>query len=52
MFTKYDKFIIAVLGVLIAILTRHYGSGSEAVQDLELVLTALGVYATPNKTIS
>lgn len=46
--TKYSKFIVVGVGVVIAILTRHYGAGSELVQDLVLIATAVGVYSVPN----
>lgn len=45
---SYNKTWVMLAGAVVTILSRHYGA-AEWLQDLELVLTALGVYQTPNK---
>lgn len=47
--SKYNKFIVAGIGVAIAILLRHFGATNVWVQDAILVATAFGVYQVPNK---
>lgn len=46
--TQYRKLIVALVGVAIAILTKHFGTDAEIVVDAELVATALGVWGVPN----
>lgn len=46
---KYNKFIIALAGAAILILSRHFGENSNLVQDIIGILAALGVYQVPNK---
>lgn len=48
MFTKYDKFLLAVLGAVVTVVETQYGT-NHWVMTAVAVLTALGVYATPNK---
>jgi hypothetical protein len=48
MFTKYDKFLVAVLGAVVTVVAQQYGS-NKYVGMAVAVLTALGVYVTPNK---
>lgn len=50
MFTKYDKFIIAVLGAVLTVVAQQYGS-NHYVQLTLPVLAALGVYVVPNKVV-
>ena len=50
MFTKYDKFIVAIVGAVVSYLVAHYGS-VDWVNAIVLAVTALGVYATPNKGV-
>jgi hypothetical protein len=46
---RYSKFIVASVGALVLILTRHFGVESDIVFDVVAVATALGVYQVPNK---
>lgn len=46
---KYNKFIVAIVGAVVAGLYSYYGAGNEAVQTLVAVLTAFGVYGVANK---
>jgi hypothetical protein len=48
MFTKYDKFLLAVLGALAQVVQVQYGT-NHYVQIVLAVLTALGVFVVPNK---
>jgi type IV secretory pathway VirB2 component (pilin) len=48
MLFKYNKTIVAILGVVVTGLLAYYGDN----QNLQLavsILTALGVYQVPNK---
>lgn len=47
--TKYNKFIVAIVGAVVAGLYSYYGAGNELVQTLVAVATALGVYGVANK---
>lgn len=49
MFTKYDKLLVALLGAVVTVVETQY-STSHWVQVAVAVLTALGVYSTPNKS--
>lgn len=44
---KYNKFIVAIVGLVITYLMQRYGA-DHIVKDVVLVATALGVYQTPN----
>ena len=46
---KYNKFIVAAVAGLVAVLNSLYGNGSEVVTIVIAIATALGVYAVPNK---
>lgn len=46
---KYNKFIVAIIAGVVAVLNSYYGSGSETVAIVIAVASALGVYAVPNK---
>lgn len=46
--SKYNKFIIALVGAAVAILVRHFGADNQFVLDAITLATALGVYAVPN----
>jgi uncharacterized membrane protein len=46
---KYNKFIVAGIAGVVAVLNSLYGSGSEVVTIVIAIATALGVYAVPNK---
>lgn len=48
MFTKYDKFLIAVLGAVAQVVQVQYNTNHYVVVALA-VLTALGVVTVPNK---
>lgn len=49
-FSKYSKFIVAIVGALIAGLLLYYGQDvPEWVNYVVLIATALGVYQVPNK---
>lgn len=50
MFTKYDKFLLALLGAVAQVVQSQY-STNHTVQLVIAVLTALGVYAVPNKAV-
>lgn len=50
MFTKYDKFLLAVLGAVAQVVAIQYGSNHD-VQLVLAVLTALGVYVVPNRPV-
>lgn len=47
--TKYNKFIVAIVGAVVAGLYSYYGAGNQLVQTVVAVVTALGVYTVPNK---
>lgn len=49
MFGKYTKFIVAIVGAVVAGLYSFYGAGNELVQTIIAVATALGVYQLPNE---
>lgn len=46
--SAYLKFIVAVLGFAIMVLTQLYGPDSTIVQVVVGILTSLGVFAVPN----
>lgn len=46
--SKYRKFIVAIVGAIVAGVSVYYGSTSDLAQTLIAVATALGVYAVPN----
>jgi hypothetical protein len=45
---KYRKFIVAIIGALVAGFTLYFDSTPEWLQALIPVLSALGVYQVPN----
>jgi hypothetical protein len=47
MLGNYNKLLVAIAGLVIAWLTQHYGNNSLTT-DVVYVLTALGVYQSPN----
>lgn len=47
---KYAKLWTALAGAIVAGLYAYYGTGNELVQTAVAVLTALGVYAVPNRS--
>lgn len=46
--TKYNKFLIALVGAAVVIVGRSLGVTSWEYLDLVTVATALGVYTVPN----
>lgn len=46
---KYNKFIVAAVAGVVAVLTSLYGVDSELVTTIIAIATALGVYAVPNR---
>jgi len=48
MFTKYDKFLVAIVGAVAQVVQAQYGT-NHVVQVALAVLTALGVYTVSNK---
>lgn len=46
----YNKFLIALLGAAIAVVTQFFGDNT-GVQIAVALLTALGVYQVPNKGV-
>ncbi len=50
MFTKYDKFLTALIGAALTVLNTFGLSNNHYVTLALTVLTALGVYAVPNKS--
>lgn len=49
MLTRYDKFLISLLGAIILWASTYYGAHNQWVQVVIAVLTAAGVYVAPNK---
>jgi phage shock protein PspC (stress-responsive transcriptional regulator) len=47
---KYNKFIIAAVLGVVAILANLYGADSSVVTTVTAIATALGVYIVPNKS--
>lgn len=47
--SQYRKFIVAVVGAVVAGLIAFYGKDAHVVQAAIAVLTALGVYVVPNE---
>ena len=50
---KYNKFIVAVVGLVITLLIHFFGETSDPVfvaQAVVAALTVAGVYAVPNAT--
>lgn len=45
---RYNKLWVALLGAIVTVFVQMYGSNAK-VQVVVAVLTALGVYTTPNK---
>jgi hypothetical protein len=45
---KYSKFWVALVTAGVAIITQQFGADSTIVQDVVLILGALGVVAIPN----
>ena len=45
----YNKFIVAVVAGVIAVLNAFYGDGNETVTIIIAIATALGVRQVPNK---
>lgn len=50
--SQYRKFIVALVGVVIAILLQRYGQTNQVVNDVILLATALGVYGVKNTSSS
>lgn len=48
MFTKYDKFLLALLGAVATVVESQYGTNQYVMVGVA-ILTALGVYTVPNK---
>lgn len=48
--TKYNKFIIAIVGAIVALVTIYFGA-QPWVPVLVNFLTAIGVYAAPNRSL-
>lgn len=46
---KYRKFIVAIVGALVAAVTLYFDNTPEWLQSLIPVFTALGVYQAPNQ---
>ena len=46
---KYNKFIVAGVAGVVAVLNSLYGNGNDTATILIAIATALGVYAVPNK---
>lgn len=46
--SKFRKFLVALVGLVVTVAGRRYGLDSTAYTDLVGVLTAAGVYAVPN----
>lgn len=46
---KYNKLWVALAGLVVTIVARRYGVESDVYTLLVPFLTALGVYAVPNK---
>jgi hypothetical protein len=47
--SKYRKFLVVVVGILVGLAGRRYGIDSQAYIDIVAVATAAGVYAVPNQ---
>ena len=50
MIQKYNKFIVAGIAGVVAVLNTLYGDGNDTVAIIIAIATALGVYAIPNRT--
>ena len=48
---KYNKFIVAGVAGVVAVLNALYGNGNETVTIIIAIATALGVYSVPNRDI-
>lgn len=48
MASEYNKFWVALIGLVGTILVQYFGS-NQIVQDIMVALTAVGVYTVPNK---
>lgn len=46
---KYNKFIVAFIGFIVSAALMRYGSSDPLLNDLVALLTAVGVYAIPNR---
>lgn len=46
---RYNKLWVALAGALVVGLSSYFGPDAQWVQTVIAVLTALGVYAAPNK---
>jgi hypothetical protein len=46
---RYNKTIVAVVGLAVQLLLARYGYNDPLLRDLMAMLTAVGVYAVPNK---
>lgn len=46
--SQYRKFIVALVGVIVAMLLTRYGQGNQLVNAIVLFATAAGVYGVPN----
>lgn len=46
---EYNKLWVALAGVAVTVVARRYGVDSDVYTLLVPFLTALGVYAVPNK---
>lgn len=46
---QYNKLWVAIAGLVVTIIAKKYGVNSDAYTYVVPFLTALGVYAVPNK---
>ncbi len=49
-FGKYSKFIVALVGFVVVLLTQYFGDANW-LPPLVSLLTALGVYQVPNREV-
>lgn len=47
----YRKFLVAIAGAIVVTAASFWGIGSPIVEAIISLLTALGVYAVPNKPL-
>lgn len=47
---QYNKFIVAGVAGVVAVLNSLFGDNSQTVSIVIAIATALGVYAVPNKS--
>lgn len=46
---KYNKLWVALIGAIVTFVGQYYGVNNEVYRVAVPLLTALGVYAVPNK---